>query len=114
MSGAPTTEGGTQVTGGTGGTTFSLLSSIGSDLSVSVSFNIARELLEGANDLQMGEDELIGLVGRATTTLSPGGKVFIRGEYWNAIAEGEVAEGESVEVTAVNGLELRVRRAGDE
>jgi hypothetical protein len=62
MSGAPTTEGGTQVTGGTGGTTFSLLSSIGSDLSVSVSFNIARELLEGANDLQMGEDELIGLV----------------------------------------------------
>ena len=61
-----------------------------------------------------GVDELIGLVGRATTTLSPGGKVFIRGEYWNAIAEGEVAEGESVEVTAVNGLELRVRRAGDE
>lgn len=62
MSGAPTTDGGTQVTGGTGGTTFSMLSSIGSDLSVSVSFNIARELLEGANDLQMGEDELIGLV----------------------------------------------------
>ena len=62
MSGAPTTEGGTQVTGGTGGTTFSLLSSIGSDLSVSVSFNIARELLEGANDMQIGEDELIGLV----------------------------------------------------
>jgi hypothetical protein len=62
MSGVPTTEGGTHVTGGTGGTTFSLLSSIGSDLSVSVSFNIAREMLEGANDLQMGEDELIGLV----------------------------------------------------
>ena len=45
MSGAPTTLGGTQVTGGVGGTTFGMLSSIGSDLSVSVSFNIASELL---------------------------------------------------------------------
>ena len=62
MSGAPTTEGGTQVTGGMGGTTFGMLSSIGSDLSVSVSFNIASELLEGAHDMQLGEDELIGLV----------------------------------------------------
>ena len=62
MSGAPTTDGGTHVTGGMGGTTFGMLSSIGSDLSVSVSFNIARELLEGANDMQLGEDELIGLV----------------------------------------------------
>jgi len=59
-----------------------------------------------------GVDELIGLVGRATTALAPEGKVFIRGEYWNATADGEVAQGESVEVTAVNGLELRVRRAG--
>ena len=62
MSGAPTTEGGTLVTGGVGGTAFSTLSSIGSDLSVSVSFNIASELLAGAHDIQLGEDELIGLV----------------------------------------------------
>ena len=62
MSGAPTTEGGTHVTGGMGGTAFSTLSSIGSDLSVSVSFNIASELLAGAHDIQLGEDELIGLV----------------------------------------------------
>lgn len=62
MSGAPTTDGGTQFTGGMGGTTFGMLSSIGSDLSVSVSFNIARELLDGAQDIQLGEDELIGLV----------------------------------------------------
>jgi len=49
-------------TGGVGGTTFGALSSIGSDLSVSVSFNIARELLSAANDEQINEDELIGLV----------------------------------------------------
>jgi len=58
----PTTDGGTLVTGGVGGTTFGALSSIGSDLSVSVSFNIARELLSAANDEQINEDELIGLV----------------------------------------------------
>lgn len=45
-----------------GGTTFGALSSIGSDLSVSVSFNIARELLDAAEDEQISEDELIGLV----------------------------------------------------
>ena len=55
-------------------------------------------------------DELIGLVGRATTALRPAGKVFVRGEYWNAVAESDVAQGESVEVTGVEGLELRVRR----
>ena len=48
--------------GGVGGTTFGALSSIGSDLSVSVSFNIAHELLDAANDEQISEDELIGLV----------------------------------------------------
>jgi hypothetical protein len=62
MSGAPTTLGGTQVTGGVGGTTFGTLSSIGSDLSVSVSFNIAHELLDAAEDEQLAADELISLV----------------------------------------------------
>jgi hypothetical protein len=62
MSGAPTTLAGTQVMGGVGGTTFDMLSSIGSDLSVSVSFNIARELLDAAEDEQLAADELISLV----------------------------------------------------
>ena len=44
-----------------------------------------------------GVDELIGLIGRATTALDPAGKVFVRGEYWNAVADGSVALGESVE-----------------
>jgi len=55
-------NGATPVTGGVGGTTFGALSSIGSDLSVSVSFSIANELLSAANDEQLSEDELIGLV----------------------------------------------------
>ena len=58
-----------------------------------------------------GVDELIGLVGRTTTALAPEGKVFVRGEYWTATTGGEVGEGEAVEVTGVDGLLLRVRRA---
>jgi membrane-bound serine protease (ClpP class) len=58
-----------------------------------------------------GVDELIGLVGRTTTALSPEGKVFVRGEYWNASADTEVAEGEAVEITGVDGLLLHVRPA---
>jgi membrane-bound serine protease (ClpP class) len=55
--------------------------------------------------------ELVGLVGRAESALEPEGSVFVRGEYWNARADGDVAAGEAVEVTAVEGMRLRVRRA---
>ncbi len=59
-----------------------------------------------------GVDEMVGLVGQATSALGPGGKVFIRGEYWNVQADESIAEGEAVEVVAVEGLKLRVRRTG--
>jgi len=58
-----------------------------------------------------GVEELIGMQGRSATELSPSGKVFVRGEYWNADAAVEIARGEAVEVTAVDGMRLRVRRA---
>jgi membrane-bound serine protease (ClpP class) len=57
-----------------------------------------------------GVDEMIGTVGRADSNLDPLGRVFVRGEYWNAEADEEIAEGESVEVAAVVGLTIRVRR----
>jgi membrane-bound serine protease (ClpP class) len=58
-----------------------------------------------------GVSELVGLVGRASTPLSPEGKVFVRGEYWTAEADEEISAGERVEVTAVDGMRLRVRRS---
>ena len=61
-----------------------------------------------------GVSELIGLVGKTSTALAPEGKVFVRGEYWSASADEEIPTGESVEITAVDGLRLRVRRAGDD
>ena len=58
-----------------------------------------------------GVDELLGLIGETRTPLTPGGKVFVRGEYWSATADQEIGSGEPVEVTAVEGMRLRVRRA---
>ncbi len=61
-----------------------------------------------------GVGELLGLVGRATTAVSPEGRVFVRGEYWTARADESIPPGERVEVTGVEGLRLRVRRAPPE
>ncbi len=58
-----------------------------------------------------GVDELLGQVGRSVSPLKPDGKVFVRGEYWNAAADEDIEEGEAVEVAAVEGLHMTVRRA---
>ncbi len=75
-----------------------------------VVFSVGRSMMLKPTS---GVDEIIGLVGRAVSALDPKGKVFVRGEYWNVRAEGgePIAEGEPVEVVAVEGLTLRVRRA---
>ena len=61
---------------------------------------------------QSGVDEMIASTGRATASWQPSGsgKVFIRGEYWNAVADDPIREGDSVEVVAVEGLRLRVKK----
>ena len=58
----PTTEATGGTSGGVGGTTFASLSSISSDLSVSVAFSISSEMLAAAQDEGITQDELIGLV----------------------------------------------------
>jgi membrane-bound serine protease (ClpP class) len=63
-------------------------------------------------DQIVGVDELVGLVGKSVSPLKPDGKVFVRGEYWNAESDEDVEEGEAVEVTSIKGLRMKVRRAG--
>ena len=56
-----------------------------------------------------------GLVGRTATVrerLGPEGQVFVSGEIWRAIAEGEAFEpGAQVRIVAVDGLTLKVAKA---
>jgi len=58
-----------------------------------------------------GKEAMVGAIGLVRQTLAPRGIVLVRGEYWTAVSEAPVAEGEPVEVTAVDGLVLRVRHA---
>ena len=65
------------------------------------------------NPVRTGAEGLIGARIPARTALAPTGKVFVEGEWWNAVADAEIAAGEPVEVVAVEGMTLRVRRAAE-
>jgi membrane-bound serine protease (ClpP class) len=55
-------------------------------------------------------DGLVGEIGEVRGRLSPSGKVFVHGEYWNAQADGEIDVGEKVQVVGYDGMNLKVRR----
>jgi membrane-bound serine protease (ClpP class) len=59
-----------------------------------------------------GAEAMLGAVGVVREPLAPRGTILVRGEYWTAESDAEVGVGERVEVTAVDGLTLRVRPAG--
>jgi membrane-bound serine protease (ClpP class) len=62
----------------------------------------------------IGQEALIGQIGRAKTALEPDGMVFVDGALWEATVEGgAVPAGERVAVIGVDGLHLRVRPVGD-
>jgi membrane-bound serine protease (ClpP class) len=56
-----------------------------------------------------GAEALLLETGVAQSDLDPAGRVRVRGELWNARAEGTVREGDEVEIVAVEDLTLRVR-----
>jgi membrane-bound serine protease (ClpP class) len=60
--------------------------------------------------VRAGKETMIGQVVAAKSKIdSVGGKVFIEGELWNAVSETPVESGGNVEITAVEGLTLKVK-----
>ena len=57
-----------------------------------------------------GSEGLVGESGWADSDLAPEGKVFVRGEYWEAWSDERIAKGGKVEVAAVEGMRLKVRK----
>ncbi len=55
-----------------------------------------------------GQEGLVGLEGTVKTPLKPKGKVFVHGEYWDAVADVPVEEGQRIRVIEVNHLLLKV------
>ena len=56
------------------------------------------------------------LIGKTVTTLTPidsrGGRVFVEGEYWNAVSDTPVAQGELADIAAVQGLTVKLKTKG--
>ena len=83
-------------------------------LSVSIPFALITMFLLSLavrarrNKSLMGGEGLLNEIGEARTTLAPAGKVFVHGEYWDAVSSAPVELGGEVRVTAVEGLKLRV------
>jgi membrane-bound serine protease (ClpP class) len=63
------------------------------------------------NKIVTGDAGMIGLEGRAETDLLPEGKVFVRGELWDAVSPERLERGRPVRVTGVRGLRLEVADA---
>jgi membrane-bound serine protease (ClpP class) len=58
-----------------------------------------------------GSAGMVGKRGVAYTPLNPEGQVFVHGEYWQAVSDEPIAQGEAVVVLEVADLKVRVRRA---
>ena len=58
-----------------------------------------------------GSEGMVGLDGIVTKSLDPRGTIEVKGEHWKARAIGSyVPVGESVEIVAMDGLTLHVKR----
>ncbi|HDR47092.1 MAG TPA: nodulation protein NfeD [Geoalkalibacter subterraneus] len=75
---------------------------------VLIVFFVARTQMSRAVS---GREGIVGEQGTAVTELSPEGRIFVHGEYWNAVADEPVAQGDPVEVVEVlDHMRLHVRR----
>jgi membrane-bound serine protease (ClpP class) len=61
-----------------------------------------------------GREGLIGLEGVAETGMTPEGKVFVRGEYWDAWSDEEIDAGSRIRVLEVDGMRVKVMKATQE
>jgi membrane-bound serine protease (ClpP class) len=73
-------------------------------------FVVAKGLRAQFLPIKAGKETMLGKTAAASTQIdSTGGKVFVEGEYWNAVSDTPVEQGQTVEVAAVLGLTLKVR-----
>lgn len=87
---------------------FTAVGTLGSFV-LAVSYLVFRSQKE---KVTLGVEGLIGEIGVVKDKLSPTGRVFVHGETWRAETDNEIDVGEKVEVVGVEGMVLKVRRAG--
>ncbi len=74
-----------------------------------VAYSVTRSYL---TPQQSGAEGLVGAQGEARSDLSAtSGKVFVAGEWWDAVSDQSIGVGERIEVRGINGMVLNVRKA---
>jgi membrane-bound serine protease (ClpP class) len=73
-------------------------------------FVVGKVVKAHKNKPVTGGEGIVGEEGTVVTDLTPDGKVFVRGEYWDAEGIERIAKGERVVVTEVKGMRLKVRK----
>ncbi len=58
-----------------------------------------------------GREGIVGEVGIAKSAIDPEGKVFVHGEYWDALSDEPIPQGSAVKVVSVGSIKLKVTRA---
>ncbi|KAA5805076.1 nodulation protein NfeD [Alkalicaulis satelles] len=72
-------------------------------------FLVSYGLAAQGRKVTTGDKGLIGLTGRVVSWDGAGGYVMVDGERWKAVSADTLAEGDTVKVTGVEGLTLRVK-----
>jgi Membrane-bound serine protease (ClpP class) len=76
-------------------------------------FVIGKGLRAQRLPVRVGAETLLGKTVTALTPIdSRGGRIFIEGEYWNAISDTPIEQDQAVEIAAMQGLTLRVKAKG--
>jgi membrane-bound serine protease (ClpP class) len=60
-----------------------------------------------------GKDGMVGEEGKAVTDVYETGKVFVKGEYWNASSDKPVEKGRRVRISKVEGLVIKIEEIKD-
>ena len=60
--------------------------------------------------VRAGKETMLGKTTAAVARIDPtGGKVFVEGEYWNAVSDTAIEPGQPVEIVGITGLTLKVK-----
>jgi membrane-bound serine protease (ClpP class) len=73
-------------------------------------FVLGKGLRAQSLPIKAGRETMLGRIVNAVTPIdSQSGKVFVEGEYWNAVSDTPVDKGQAVEIAAIRELTLKVK-----
>ena len=62
---------------------------------------------------ETGQEGLAGKIGVAKTEITnTAGRVFVHGEWWNAVSDEDIPEGSKVKIESIKNFILKVKKTG--